>query len=266
MAPSRLARRACTALAYLAIASMVAIGLYCWPAWRVVDRWMPDWMIAASPYEQYVAMLRASGLDRTALGRDWIAAGEESLRDAAQAPTPFRATGLFSSSAAHAVGYRLTLQRGRRLEVAVIVEGPRRDDQVTPAPATAVPRGGSKARAPQALRETAERHAARAGTPARVFVDLFRVDGDDPPRRGASSANEQAALDYEVKHDGVYVLRTQPELLRGGRFTLTQRTLATLRFPIDGLTARAVQSFFGAQRDAGARALQTENAPLHAGL
>ena len=71
-------------------------------------------MIAASPHEQYVSMLRASGLDRTALGQDWIAVGEASLKNAAPAPTPFRQSGVFPSSAAHAVAYRLTLQRGRR--------------------------------------------------------------------------------------------------------------------------------------------------------
>ena len=130
-----------------------------------------------------------------------------------------------------------------------------RDDRLTVAPTAAAPRSGSSARAPQAPRG-AEPRPARAVAPARVFVDLFKVDGDDSPRRVASNAEQHAALDYEVLHDGTYLLRIQPELLRGGRFVLTQRTLATLRFPIDGLPARAVQSFFGAERDAGARVHQ----------
>lgn len=45
----------------------------------------------------------------------------------------------------------------------------------------------------------------------------------------------------------------QPELLRSGRYTLVQRTLASLPFPVSGLTARAVQSEFGVERDAGRR-------------
>ena len=49
------------------------------------------------------------------------------------------------------------------------------------------------------------------------------------------------------------MLRVQPELLRSGRYTIVQRTLASLRFPVAGLTAAAVQSEFGAARDAGRR-------------
>jgi peptidoglycan LD-endopeptidase LytH len=256
MGSARLVSSVVRIIAYVAIASVLALAVYHWPVWRSVNRWLPGWMTAASPYEQYVSMLRASGLDRTALGQDFISAGEESLKHAVATPMPFRETGVFPSSAAHAVAYRLTLQRGRRLEVEVNLEATP-DDRIRVAPTAASPRSGANARVPQPpLRHTADQGAARARAPARVFVDLFRIEGDGPPRRVASSAEQHTGLNYEVTQDGSYLLRVQPELLRGGRFTLTQRTLATLRFPIDGLTARAVQSFFGAERDAGARVHQ----------
>jgi murein DD-endopeptidase MepM/ murein hydrolase activator NlpD len=89
--------------------------------------------------------------------------------------------------------------------------------------------------------------------PARLFVDLFETRDGEPPRLVASLTPESTSLTHEVTRDGVYVLRVQPELLRGGRFTLVQRTLSSLAFPIAGLTARAVQSAFGAARDAGTR-------------
>lgn len=176
-------------------------------------------------------MLRASGLDGTALGRDWIAASETSLRKPVVIQLPSRETRVFTDAAAHAVAYRLTLQRGRRLELDV-----RFDDDAG----------------------AAARDVAAAGQPTaiRLFIDLFYVDEEGPPTRVASYEANSAPLVYEIARDGVYLLRVQPELLRGGRVTLTQRTLATLRFPIDGLTDRAIQSFFGAERDAGARSHQ----------
>ncbi len=51
----------------------------------------------------------------------------------------------------------------------------------------------------------------------------------------------------------MYVLRVQPELLRSGAYTLTLTTEPSLAFPVSGKSNKAVQSFFGAERDAGAR-------------
>ena len=73
-----------------------------------------------------------------------------------------------------------------------------------------------------------------------------------PPERVAS-LTEGTTLTFTVPRDGAYVLRIQPELLRSGRFSVLQRTLASLPFPVSGLTAAAVQSEFGAARDAGRR-------------
>src|SRR5690606_16317842 len=53
--------------------------------------------------------------------------------------------------------------------------------------------------------------------------------------------------------DGTYVVRVQPELLVDLRFRLTIEAEAALPFPVSGLGAGAVQSLFGAERDAGAR-------------
>ena len=41
-------------------------------------------------------------------------------------------------------------------------------------------------------------------------------------------------LEFEAERDGTFVLRLQPELLRGGRFTITEQMTATLAFPIEG--------------------------------
>jgi murein DD-endopeptidase MepM/ murein hydrolase activator NlpD len=167
-----------------------------------------------SPHDQYVDMLRRAGLDQTALGQAWRQASETALMQPVTIATPFRETGYFPPGEALAVGYRLELQRGRELAVSVSFE---------------------------------------SSEPARLFVDLFEMRPNAAPRRVASLDADRSELTHEIDRDATYVLRLQPELLRGGRFTLTQRTLSTLLFPVPGLTARAAQSLFGAARDAGAR-------------
>ena len=167
-----------------------------------------------SPYDSYLASLRSSGLDQTALGRDWVRAGETSLQQATAATLPLHEVGFFAAESPTASAYRLALQRGRRLVVDVTFESTQ---------------------------------------PGRLFVDLFEVREAETPRLIASLTPESTSLTHDVSRDGTYLLRVQPELLRGGRVTLVQRSLASLAFPVTGLTARAVQSAFGAARDAGAR-------------
>jgi len=173
-------------------------------------------LVDPSPHDGYSAMLRGSGLERTALGQDWMRVSEEALQKPVTLASPFQETGYLPPAEATAVGYQLNLQRGRRLSIDVTFD---------------------------------------SGTvPARLFVDLFRIEPEGQRRRVASLGPDRATLDHEVDADGIYVLRLQPELLRGGRFTIAGRTLASLAFPIPGRTADTIQSLFGAERDAGARA------------
>lgn len=168
----------------------------------------------ASPRDGYTEMLQRAGLDQTALGRDWTRAGEQALQTAVAAAPPFLETGYFPPSEAAAVAYRMDLRRGRRLTITVTYE---------------------------------------SAEPGRLFVDLFEASPGAPPRRLTSLAPDASTLTHDVERDATLLLRIQPELLRGGRFTVSERTLASLRFPVSGLTARAIQSVFGDRRDAGAR-------------
>ena len=84
-----------------------------------------------------------------------------------------------------------------------------------------------------------------------LFIDLFEVRDSGAER--VASMSEGTSLVHDVRRDGTYLLRVQPELLRSGRYTMVQRTMASLPFPVNGLTAKAVQSEFGAERDAGRR-------------
>jgi len=170
-----------------------------------------------SPYEEYLGTLRSAGLDQTALGRDWVRAGDQALARPVSARLPFRETGYCSPETPSAVAYRFELRRGRTLAIDISFDSAR---------------------------------------PARIFVDLFIQRDTNPPERVASLGTEDSSLSYDVRRDGTYLLRLQPELLRGGRWTVVERTRASLGFPVPGLGVQAVRSGFGADRDAGRRSHQ----------
>jgi murein DD-endopeptidase MepM/ murein hydrolase activator NlpD len=171
----------------------------------------------ASAHERYAKGLERAGLEKTALGRDWMAAARSAIRQPLSVSLPFREAGYFAASEARAVGYAIKLRDGQRLSV------------------TAETNGGN-------------------GAPLTVFLDLFRQTGDTAnPLDLVASTDTAARLVHEARRDGVYVLRVQPELLRSGGYTVTASTEPSLAFPVSGRDGRAVKSFFGADRDAGAR-------------
>ena len=169
---------------------------------------------SASPSERYAESLEKAGLLESALGQDWVRAGAVALGSPVAVSLPLRETGYFPAEPASAIAYRLELARGRILTVEI---------------------------------------GFASEQPARLFVDLFRLRPGEEPDRVAWLSPDSTVLRYEVRRDGDYVLRLQPELLRSGRYTVLQRTLATLPFPVPGLGTGAIQSAFGAPRDAGRR-------------
>jgi len=159
--------------------------------------------------------LVTAGLDQSALGRDWVLAAQHALSDPVGATVPFSETGYFPPERPSAAAFRLPLVRGRRLSVDVTF--------------------------------------VAAVMPTVLFVDLFEIVDNLPPRHVAAMEAEETALNYDVERDGTYVLRIQPELLRGGRFTLIERTQSPLTFPVPSQTSHGIGSAFGAVRDAGTR-------------
>jgi peptidoglycan LD-endopeptidase LytH len=168
----------------------------------------------SSPYERYAAGLSAAGLDEAALGRDWIRAGDRALAGAMTAELPFRETGYFPADQPSATAYRLPLRQGRRLVVDI---------------------------------------TADAIAPTALFVDLFEEREGEPFRRIAALDSTAGTLTHDVDHDGVYLLRIQPELLRSGRFVVIVRTVSRIVSPLPSSSARDIASSFSAARDAGRR-------------
>lgn len=176
----------------------------------------PDFLRTSTPHEGYAESLRKAGLHETALGREWIAAGESALQSPTAATLPLDVSTPFTAAEARALGYRLTLKRGRVLRVEV---------------------------------------TAKSEQPVLVFLDLFRAPeaGGEAPDHLASAERGVLVIEREIDRDGDYLLRIQPELLRGGTLEINQRTTAALGFPVAGRSSAAVRSFFQDPRDGGRR-------------
>jgi murein DD-endopeptidase MepM/ murein hydrolase activator NlpD len=88
-----------------------------------------------------------------------------------------------------------------------------------------------------------------------VFVDLFESTAarTSNARPVASADADGTTLSYEPSRSGVYVLRVQPELLRGGHLRVASTPDPSMRFPVSGGGTRNLQSFYGDVRDGGRR-------------
>ncbi len=169
-----------------------------------------------TPYEKYHAGLKAAKLDETGLGKQWVAAGERALQQAVPVTLPFKETGYFPADKPLAASYRFTVKQGQKVAVKVQTQG----------------------------REVPQ-----------VFIDLFETDPANPtqPKQVANADTTAQDLEYEIEEEVPHLLRVQPELLRSGQYTVTIESAPVLAFPVQGKDSRAVQSFWGQDRDAGAR-------------
>jgi murein DD-endopeptidase MepM/ murein hydrolase activator NlpD len=168
-----------------------------------------------TPHEQYLLNLAHAGLTETALGEDWIQASREAITEPLVMDAPYLEEGFFPPQEASALGYRFALRRGQRLIIKVDLEGS----------------------------ET-----------ARLFVDLFRC-APDSTRAPVPVRSGEAGIEmvFEPRRNADYLLRVQPELLRGGQFTVTIEKEPALEFPVAGRTSRSIGSFFGDPREGGRR-------------
>lgn len=190
------------------ILSLIALSVSCSRSTRLerlFDR--------QSPYEKYRLQLEEGHLHHTALGKDWIAAGQNSLHDSLRVNIPYQETGYLAPDAPQAISFRYFVREGQRLQIRL-----------------------------QPLTQPE----------ARFFLDVFSVEADSS-LRPLYHSDSLPQISYEAERDTWHLLRVQPELLRGGAYTLELRAGPSLPFPVDGRDSQAVQSFFGAPRDGGRR-------------
>src|SRR5918999_1776984 len=199
----------------LFLLTVIVTGIVVW--WAAGDRIRAVWprlLQPLSPHERYARALEKANLHDTAMGRAWVSAAARALQQPRDASAPFSAEGTFDAAVPAAMAWRFVVERGRRIEVDVELDG-----------------GGE------------------------LFVDLYREESNETRsyEQVTSAATGARVLEYEPPNDSVYVLRVQPELLRGGRYRVQQRARATMRFPVQGSDRNAVRSVFGDERDRGAR-------------
>ena len=169
-----------------------------------------------TPHEAYLESLRAANLAQTALGTQWTRAAVRSLRNAPTITLPFEEEGFLFAETPEARSYRVELRRGQRLSIEADLDG---------------------------------------GDPFRFFIDVYRIPEDvsRSPLPVLSSEFHSEGLEYVSTRRADYIVRLQPELLRGGRYRVVLRANASIAFPVEQRDTRAILSFFGDSREGGRR-------------
>jgi len=172
--------------------------------------------VGYTPHERYEQSLRQAGLDQTALGREWLTAAAKAVSNPVPIASPYHEVSYLDSREAHAVGYRLNLRRGQRITA---------------------------------------RFEMESDGAFRVFLDMFVIpdNSDGSPILLTSGDSLEHELEYVARRDGQYIVRVQPELLRGGSYEITIVVGASLAFPVSGHDTMAIKSWFGDPRSGGSR-------------
>ena len=201
------------ALAFVGAA--VGVGLLTFLGWEPFDA-VRQKLKPETAHERYTRSLLESGLADTALAREWLAAAGRSLQNPVPLTAPFTEQALIDPARPLGLGYAVELERGQAFTVTVDVQ---------------------------------------TDVPGRVFIDLFdpAAAGSSEPRPVASARDAETTLSHDARASGRYVLRIQPELLRGGRVRITSAPSPSLAFPVKDAKPQSIRSVFGDPRDAGVR-------------
>ena len=129
-------------------------------------------------FEAYAQALKTNGLEKAALGKEWFLSAEQALINPLIVTSPFKESLFLDPVRAESVSYQMHVKRGQKISISVTIP---QDSQ-------------------------------------KVFIDLFRVDGDSLKnwRHVASADTILTRIGFEPRRDSDYILRVQPELLRGG--------------------------------------------------
>ncbi len=169
-----------------------------------------------SPRSLYVLRLHLAGLDDTVAGSRWLTAVERAGDQPVDIDDDsYSEQHTFASNDISARVYRLSLQRGQRLELALS----RGDD-----------------------------HGAQ------LFAALYRRDGPEDDWQVVEPLTGKAGLTaLTIGNDAVYRLVLQPELMARVEYTLDIAVGGSLPFPVENAAMYDIGSVFGDPRDGGAR-------------
>ncbi|QJD94473.1 M23 family metallopeptidase [Mucilaginibacter robiniae] len=167
-----------------------------------------------SPHEAYAQRLKDAGLDHTAIGGAWLQNANNSLTKALTVTIPYKETGYFAADKIQTAALRFEAKRGQKLHIA--------------------------------LNKKPEFGFA-------IYMDLLQENAGNESKIVASADTAGVNFSYEISQAGYYILRLQPELLRGGEYTLTITAGPSLNFPVSSSGKPHIGSFWGDSRDAGGR-------------
>ena len=166
-------------------------------------------------HDAYRNSLVVAQLDGTALGKEWMAAANEVFEAQVSLQLPHQEAFRIEPDKPEALGFRFSAKRGHKIMISL--------EQLQ-------------------------------GDSAILFIDAYRVLNDSLGEyRHIASADSSWQLAFEPRRDAEYILRFQPELLRGGSYKIKIQYGPTLLFPVAGKNKRAIWSFFGDPRDGGRR-------------
>jgi len=150
------------------------------------------------------------------MGKEWLNSSRTVLEKPLKVDAPYKEAFYLDPAKAEAIGYRFSVNRGQKIEVKVTILG---NDSM------------------------------------KLFIDLYRVNNDSLKiwQHVASADSIEHILAFEPRRDADYILRLQPELLRGGKFGVSILKVPSYSFPVTGKNSRAIGSYFGDPRDGGKR-------------
>jgi len=195
-------------------AKSLIVALCCLFFFSCTEEKVPSAFYPRNDHEAYEHSLTEAKLIKTALGTDWKNSAKESLSNPVKIITPYEEAFYLDPNNADALGYQFEAKRGQKIEIKI---------------------------------------SATLIEEAQLFMDLYRVESSGTLSHVATGAKAELLLGFEPRKDAEYVLRFQPELLRGGKFKVTIQNVPTLSFPVAGKTASAMQSVWGDPRDGGKR-------------
>lgn len=166
-------------------------------------------------HDAYRNSLALANLEQTALGKNWLAAAEKVFDEQVNLNLPHQEAFHIAPKAPDAQCYRFSAKRGHKVVISL---------------------------------EQLE------GDSSILFIDAFRIINDSlGDYRHIASADSSWQMAFEPRRDAEYIIRFQPELLRGGSYKVDIQHGPALQFPVAGKNKRAIQSFFGDPRDGGRR-------------
>ena len=168
-----------------------------------------DSIFNGPPYKKYIRSLEKADLDKTAMARLWMRAGENALKDSIIVSLPFSESGYFIASEPGARSYRFNAREGQVLTVTGAVN-------------------------------------ARQNTG--LFLDLFTWEDNEWVALAHADSTLNLTYEFNENYSQC-LIRLQPELLATAYYTVSLSLTPILINPVGGATNKAIGSFYGDPRD-----------------